>query len=66
MAQIVTVGLAIRSALVAGAVVTIALAFGATALMFVLYRSLLSALDDAATARAQDITTSLRSNQSAG
>ena len=58
-------GLAIRSALVAGAVVTIALALGATALLFVLDRSLLSGLDDAATARAEDITTSLRSDQPA-
>ncbi len=41
---------------------TIALALGATALLFVLDRSLLSGLDDAATARAQDITTSLRSD----
>nr|GLK39762.1 two-component sensor histidine kinase [Rhodococcus wratislaviensis] len=58
-------GLAIRSALVAGAVVTIALALGAAALLFVLNRSLLSGLDDAATARAEDITTSLRSDQPA-
>ena len=55
-------GLAIRSALAAGAVVTIALALGAAALLFVLDRSLISALDDAATARAQDVTTSLRSD----
>jgi|GEM_PF-6051068 len=39
-------------------VVTIAPALGAAALLFVLDRALLSALDDAATIRAQDITTS--------
>lgn len=53
-------GLAIRSALAAAAVVTIALAAGATALLFVLDRALISTLDDAASTRAQDITTSLQ------
>ncbi|MBC2644567.1 MULTISPECIES: ATP-binding protein [unclassified Rhodococcus (in: high G+C Gram-positive bacteria)] len=55
-------GLSIRSALTAAAVVAVALAVGALALVFVLDRTLKSALDDAATARAQDITAQLRAD----
>ncbi|MFC9840370.1 ATP-binding protein [Rhodococcus sp. NPDC127530] len=55
-------GLPIRSALTAAAVVAVALAFGAVALVYVLHRSLLSELDDAATARAEDITAQLRTD----
>src|SRR6476620_7911191 len=58
-------GLPIRSALTAAAVVAVALALGAVALVFFLDRALLSALDDAATARAQDLTTALRADSPA-
>ncbi|QSE91539.1 HAMP domain-containing histidine kinase [Rhodococcus pseudokoreensis] len=55
-------GLALRSALSAGAVVAVALVLGAAALLFVLDRTLLSALDDAATGRAADLTVGLRTD----
>lgn len=58
-------GIPIRSALTAAAVVAVALAAGAMALVFFLDRALLSALDDAATARAQDLTTALRADSPA-
>lgn len=54
-------GLAVRSALVAGVVVAIALALGALALLFVLHRTLIAGLDDATTTRAVDIVAGLRS-----
>ncbi|MFC9555954.1 ATP-binding protein [Rhodococcus sp. NPDC056960] len=58
-------GLALRSALSAGVVVAAALVLGAAALLYVLDRALLFALDDAATSRAADIVAGLRTDSPA-
>ncbi|EID81398.1 MULTISPECIES: HAMP domain-containing sensor histidine kinase [Rhodococcus] len=53
-------GLRIRSAIIAGVVVAVAVGFAAIALTLVLYRSMISASDDAAAARIQEVSAQLR------
>ncbi|WP_063002715.1 sensor histidine kinase [Nocardia mikamii] len=53
-------GLRLRSALVAAAVITVVLGFGAGIMLWLLYRSLIGAVDTAATARLDDIAAQLR------
>jgi signal transduction histidine kinase len=55
-----TWGISLRSAYVSAAVVLVALAVAGVGLTWLLYRSLLSAVDDAAAARLHDITAALR------
>ncbi|KAA0091397.1 sensor histidine kinase [Mycolicibacterium sp. P1-18] len=53
-------GISARSALVAATVVLVAFALAGAGLAFILYRSLLSGVDDAATGRVKDIVAALR------
>jgi signal transduction histidine kinase len=53
-------GISLRSAYVSAAVVLVALAVAGAGLTWLLYQSLLSAVDDAAAARLHDITAALR------
>ncbi|MEU6564297.1 sensor histidine kinase [Nocardia nova] len=53
-------GLRLRSALMATAVITVVLGFGATLMLWLLYRSLIDTVDSAAVARLDDITAQLR------
>ena len=53
-------GLRVRSAIIAGVVVAVAVGVAATALALVLYRSMISASDDAAAARLHEVAAQLR------
>ncbi len=55
-------GISARSALVSASVVLVALAVAGAGLSFVLYRSLLSGIDDAAAGRVRDIAAALQSD----